>query len=240
MSKNKYYAVVKGRSPGLYHTWFGPFGAEVQVRGFPGAIFKGFETLPEAKAWFNQKSTSGTPVFTPNKQDVAKVSSPAIESSNDDDKVIIYTDGGCVGNPGPGGYGVVIKFKDNRKELSGGYRLTTNNRMELTACIVALQTLKKPSVAVLYSDSQYVVNGIMLGWAKKWRANNWMRNKKDKAENPDLWEQLLALTEQHQVEFRWVRGHAGNQENERCDQLSVEASQGSNLPIDHVYEGNRL
>lgn len=151
-------------------------------------------------------------------------------------EVTIYTDGACLGNPGPGGYGVVLLYGDRRKELSGGYRLTTNNRMELLAAIVGLRSLKQRCRVTLYSDSQYVVNAINLGWARRWKAQGWMRNKKEKAVNPDLWEELLRLCDRHEVEFRWVRGHAGNAENERADRLAVDAANGRNLQIDEGYE----
>lgn len=149
--------------------------------------------------------------------------------------VVIYTDGACSGNPGPGGYGVVLLFNGHRKELSGGFRKTTNNRMELLGAIEGLRALKDRCAVKLHTDSQYVVNAIEKGWAAKWRANGWMRNKKDKAVNPDLWEQLLELCKQHKVEFVWVRGHNGNVENERCDVLAVTASQQPNLPVDEGY-----
>lgn len=140
-------------------------------------------------------------------------------------KVDIYTDGACSGNPGPGGWGAILRFGPHEKELSGGEPNTTNNRMELTAVIEALSALKERCEITIHSDSKYIIDAIQQGWAKKWRANNWMRNKKDKALNPDLWGQLLDLLEQHQVTFHWVKGHAGHPENERCDQLAVAQSQ---------------
>jgi len=146
--------------------------------------------------------------------------------------VTVYTDGACSGNPGPGGYGVVLLYQGHRKELSAGFKDTTNNRMEILAAIVGLESLKESCRVTLYTDSQYVVNAIEKGWAKKWRANGWMRNKKEPALNADLWDKLLKLCEKHQVKFVWVRGHAGNPENERCDQLAVEASRQPNLPPD--------
>ncbi|MBS1789478.1 MAG: ribonuclease HI [Acidobacteria bacterium] len=151
-------------------------------------------------------------------------------------QVVIYTDGACSGNPGPGGYGVVLLYNEHRKELSGGFRKTTNNRMELLGAIEGLRALKDRCSVKLHTDSQYVVNAIEKGWAAKWRANGWMRNKKEKAVNPDLWEQLLTLCQKHDVQFIWVRGHAGNRENERCDVLAVAASLKPNLPADEVYE----
>lgn len=140
-------------------------------------------------------------------------------------KVDIYTDGACSGNPGPGGWGAILRFGPHEKELSGGEPNTTNNRMELTAVIEALTALKERCEITIHSDSKYIIDAIQQGWAKKWRANGWMRNKKDKALNPDLWGQLLDLLEQHQVTFHWVKGHAGHPENERCDQLAVAQSQ---------------
>ena len=139
-------------------------------------------------------------------------------------KVEVFTDGACSGNPGPGGWGAVLRYKGVEKELSGGEANTTNNRMELSAVIFALKALKEPCEVTLYSDSQYVCNALKLGWAKKWRANGWMRNKKDPALNPELWGELLDLCDKHKVEVIWVRGHAGHPENERCDRLAVAAA----------------
>ncbi len=150
--------------------------------------------------------------------------------------VTIYTDGGCIDNPGPGGYGVVLLYGRHRKEISKGFRRTTNNRMELLAVIAGLEALKGQCRVTLYSDSQYVVNAIEKGWAMRWRADNWWRNKEERALNPDLWDRLLRLCEQYEVKFKWVRGHVGNRENERCDELARQAATGPNLVIDKVYE----
>ena len=136
-------------------------------------------------------------------------------------RVQIFTDGACSGNPGPGGWGTILRYNGVEKELSGGERETTNNRMELTAVIKGLEALKEPCEVELYSDSQYVCNALKLGWAKKWQSNGWMRNKKEPALNPELWERLLELCEVHQLEINWVKGHAGHPENERCDRLAV-------------------
>ena len=138
--------------------------------------------------------------------------------------VTIYTDGACSGHPGPGGYGAILMYGQHKKELSGGDPNTTNNRMELMGVITALKALNRPCQVNLYTDSQYVVNAIEKGWAKKWQANGWMRNKKDKALNPDLWQSLLDLLEIHQVTFHWVKGHAENPYNNRCDELAVAES----------------
>lgn len=142
-------------------------------------------------------------------------------------EVEIYTDGACSGNPGPGGYGVILVYKGTEKELSGGDPQTTNNRMELMGAITGLKALREPCSVTLYTDSQYVVNGITKGWAKKWRANNWMRNKKEKAQNPELWEELLQLLDRHTVDLVWVKGHADNEYNNRCDALAVAASKAA-------------
>ena len=135
--------------------------------------------------------------------------------------VEIYTDGACSGNPGPGGYGAILVYHEFERELSEGFAETTNNRMELLGAIKALELLKEPCRVLLTSDSKYLVDGINLGWAKKWQAQGWMRNKKEKAQNPDLWERLLRQYDRHQVEINWVKGHAGHPENERCDRLAV-------------------
>ena len=136
-------------------------------------------------------------------------------------KVDIYTDGACSGNPGAGGWGAILRYGAHEKELSGGEAQTTNHRMELTAVIQALSLLKEPCQVVVHSDSKYIIDAIQQGWAIKWKANGWMRNKKEKALNPEL----LQLLEIHQVEFHWIKGHAGHPENERCDRMAVAESQ---------------
>jgi ribonuclease HI len=150
--------------------------------------------------------------------------------------VTIYTDGACIDNPGPGGYGVVMVYGSHRKELSGGFRRTTNNRMEIFAAIAGLEALREPCRVTLFSDSQYLVNAIKKGWALRWQAKGWMRNREEKALNPDLWEKLLKLCEIHDVKFAWVRGHAGHRENERCDELATAAARAQNLARDAGYE----
>ncbi len=135
--------------------------------------------------------------------------------------VEIFTDGACSGNPGPGGWGAVLRYNGHEKELSGGERDTTNNRMELTAVISALSTLKEPCKVRLTTDSKYVADGVTKGWAKSWQQNGWRKGDKKPALNPDLWQKLLDLLDIHDVEIVWVKGHAGHPENERCDQLAV-------------------
>ncbi|MFP4395475.1 MAG: ribonuclease HI [Anaerolineales bacterium] len=150
--------------------------------------------------------------------------------------VTIYTDGSSLGNPGPGGYGAVLLYQGHRKELSGGFRRTTNNRMELLAAIEGLRALQEPCRVTLYTDSNYLVNGITKGWVKRWRSKGWMRNKRERALNADLWAELLELCEIHDVDFVWVKAHAGNEENERCDALAKEAAQAADLAADVNYE----
>jgi ribonuclease HI len=147
-------------------------------------------------------------------------------------KIFLYTDGACSGNPGPGGFGAILKFGEHCKELSGGFRDTTNNRMELLAVIKGLESLKEPCDVTVVSDSRYIVDAMEKGWARKWRSNGWKRNKKDAALNPDLWARALDLCDTHSVRFQWVEGHAGHPENERCDQLAVAAAAMPGLPVD--------
>lgn len=148
--------------------------------------------------------------------------------------ITIYTDGAAKGNPGPGGYGAVLKFNKHRKELSEGFRLTTNNRMELLAVIRALQELKLTGIPVtIYSDSKYVVDAVEKGWLWGWQKKGF----KDK-KNPDLWLRYIPLHLKYKPKFVWVKGHAGNIENERCDQLAVEAAEGPDLKVDEGYESN--
>ena len=139
--------------------------------------------------------------------------------------VTIYTDGACSGNPGPGGWGAILMYGPHRRELSGGEAATTNNRMELTAVIEALSLLKEPCIVDLWSDSKYVIDGLEKGWAKGWKARGWKKADKKPALNPDLWDRLLALTDIHSLRYHWVKGHAENEYNNRCDELAVAESQ---------------
>jgi ribonuclease HI len=225
----KYYAVVRGRNPGIYTSWFGPAGAEAQIRSFPGARYKGFPSLAEARTWM-QSPEHAKPGAR------KKPPSPAGDQARlSPEGILVYTDGACRGNPGPGGYGYIIQNGEHRTEFAQGYRLTTNNRMELMACIAALEALKGGSEVALHSDSSYVVNGIEKGWARKWRARNWMRTPEEPALNADLWARLLDLCDAHRVRFVWVRGHAGHPENERCDALATGAAAGPGLSDDPFY-----
>lgn len=135
--------------------------------------------------------------------------------------VEIFTDGACSGNPGPGGWGAVLRYGNTEKELSGGEKETTNNRMELTAAIMALRALKEPCKVTLTTDSKYLADGIGKGWAKSWQKNGWKKADKKPALNVDLWEEILMLFEKHEITINWVKGHNGHKENERCDELAV-------------------
>ena len=134
----------------------------------------------------------------------------------------IYTDGACSGNPGPGGWGAILRYNGREKEISGGEAQTTNNRMELTAVIAALECLKEPCIVELYSDSKYVIDALSKGWAVSWQKRGWIKSDKKPALNADLWERLLALTQEHEVHCHWVKGHSDNSYNNRCDALAVE------------------
>lgn len=148
----------------------------------------------------------------------------------------IYTDGAAQGNPGPGGYGTIMKFNHHEKELSEGFRLTTNNRMELLAVIAGLEAIKKNGIPVtIYSDSKYVVDAIEKGWLWSWEKKNF----KDKA-NHDLWQRYIPLHKKYKPKFIWIKGHAGHPENERCDALAVQAASGRGLQVDSWYEENKV
>jgi ribonuclease HI len=252
VSKNRkqYYAVRVGREPGIYRTWE---ECKTQVDGYAKAQYKGFGSLEEAEEYMGSAKTNKpdarkpssaqpfNPPGAPKKQRGSGYSEDetrALEMLKTGDglkHVVIYTDGACLGNPGPGGYGVVLLHGKDRKEFSRGFRLTTNNRMEMLACIVGLQELEDTCAVTLYSDSQYVINSMTKGWAQRWKKNKWKRNGED-VPNADLWEKMLNLCDKHNVKFNWVRGHSGNKENERCDQLARQAALGFDLAIDSVYE----
>ena len=135
--------------------------------------------------------------------------------------VILYTDGACSGNPGPGGWGAILEYMGHQREMSGGEASTTNNRMELTAVIRGLQALKEPCIVELYSDSKYVIDGLSKGWAAGWQKKGWIKSDKKPALNPDLWEILLELTARHEMRYHWIKGHAENPKNNRCDEMAV-------------------
>jgi ribonuclease HI len=150
--------------------------------------------------------------------------------------VTLFTDGACLGNPGPGGYGAILACNGHRREVSGGFRRTTNNRMELTAVLEGLAALKRPCRVRIVSDSQYVIRAMTLGWAARWSRNGWMRTRRDAVENADLWRRLLDALRPCVATFEWVRGHAGHPENERADVLATTAARGKDLPPDEAFE----
>lgn len=242
MGRKNFYIVTKGRKTGLYKTWDGDGGAKVQIQKFPGAVYKGFSSYDEAVLWLNLVGCEdGLKIqlkkYSQKRGDVGVSHKRDLTKGN----IVIFTDGACRGNPGPGGYGVALFQGKHRKEFSGGFEKTTNNRMELMACIVGLRSLRGTCDVIVYSDSKYVVDCVKKGWAARWQANHWMRNKKEAAENVDLWKEMLSLCDNHTVEFRWVKGHAGIEENEVCDRLSTEAARGNRLEVDKGFtQGQNL
>ena len=237
--KKQYYAVVKGRAPGIYCTWFGAGGAAEQVQGLEDARYRGFYTEEEMAMWLQglpqgmlKREAPALAQFAAGFDGGQSSQEAEIESLLQAGRVVVFTDGSADTKTRRGGYGAVIRVGGKRRELSGGFRGTTNNRMELTAVIKALEAVKKKSDVVVFSDSQYVVRAMMEGWVDNWRANGWARDKGQKLMNADLWQQLDALCRKHTVAFEWVRGHSGTRENERCDRLAVAAGQGKDLPMD--------
>lgn len=227
MAPKKFYAVAKGRKPGIYDNW--P-EAKGQIDGYAGAVYKGFPSRREAEEWMKNPVLKRIPFSAIPSENTGGDSIPK------DGEITIYTDGGSSGNPGPGGFGVVIIINGEKTELSGGFRLTTNNRMELMGVIAALRELGQTEMPItLYTDSSYVVNGVTKGWAEKWRKNNWIKSDKQPAINSDLWGELLDLIKHLNIKFMWVKGHAGHVYNERCDELAVSSSKKPNLPEDKGY-----
>jgi ribonuclease HI len=242
--KKKFYAVRTGHQPGIYLSWD---DCKRQVDGFPKAKYKSFSTRQEAEDYLNEVNRTPAPkAGKPKPPKPLEIATevivpkflPGLKAT--DHQVVLFTDGACTGNPGRGGYGALLLYQGEQKEFSGGYRLTTNNRMEILACIVGLQALKEPCDVTIYSDSKYVVNAMTQNWALKWRRRGWKRRLGDGSEAPalnaDLWAQMLELCDKHRVKFEWVRGHDGNEGNERCDQLARAAAASSDLGIDTVYE----
>ncbi|MBU0971681.1 MAG: ribonuclease HI [Proteobacteria bacterium] len=227
----KYYAVAIGRKTGIFLSW--P-ETEQQVKGFTNASFKSFNTRQEAEAFLLAPSfpriygNSGADGFAPPPPKQSAAAAGYLPGT-----LVVYTDGGAINNPGPGGYGVVIQ---DRKELSGGFNLTTNNRMELRAVMAAMEALQKEKAPiVLHSDSKYVIDGLNKGWALNWRKKNWIKSDGKPAMNADLWSRLLDLEKCLDIRFKWVKGHAGNPLNERCDELANRTAREKDLPDDTGY-----
>ena len=240
MSK-KVYAIFQGHEPGIYGSWE---TASHQVKGFKGAKYKSFPREIEAIEWLrecvlNAKEPVAQPLIDLIKNHLEKGSigsKPTMADPNGE--IIIHTDGGASPNPGVGGYGVVLQKGTRRKELSAGYQLTTNNRMEMMGVIVALQALNESSKVVLHTDSKYIVDSVTKRWVYGWKKRGWKKSDGKRPENVDLWEVLIALLKDHKVDFRWVKGHAGNIENERCDALVAEARSHNNLLVDTGYKSS--
>ncbi len=229
--KQKYYAVRKGRQAGIYLDWD---TCRKHVEGFAGAQYKSFSTREEAARYLAGQDPAGSSAAKKAPRGSSPSSDPIPEGL-----VVIYADGACSGNPGKGGYGTVLLFGNQRRELSGGFRRTTNNRMEILGCIAGLDAVEERSDVILYSDSRYVVDATTKGWAAAWRSRGWNRKVEGElvpALNSDLWARLLDLCEWHRVQFRWVRGHDGNVENERCDELARAAAASDDLQPDTGYE----
>jgi ribonuclease HI len=248
MPKSKIYVVAKGKTPGIYKAWAGVGQAQEQVKGFPGAVYKSFPTAGLAKEWLVTVTGYHPDVMgelekrAPGAVSNGKASSVRSSGHQADlaqGKAVVYTDGGCLGNPGPGGYAAIVLQGDDRVELSGGFKRTTNNRMEILACIMGLEALSPETGVVVISDSKYTVDTMTKGWAKKWRTKNWMRTPTERAKNADLWKRMLETCDGRKVTFRWVKGHAGNEENERCDVLAVAASNGEDLSEDTGFVEER-
>ncbi len=222
MAGKKYYAVARGTETGIYESWD---EARERVTGVAGAKYKSFYDLRDALDYLEQHGAAVPAKYA--KQRTPKEDIPT-------GAVVMYTDGGAINNPGPGGYGVVLSRDGERHELSGGYNHTTNNRMEIMACITGLSALQTPSRVILYSDSKYVVNAVNEGWLQNWQRRQWRRGGRV-VDNADLWQKLIPLLQKHDIEFRWVKGHGGKTENERCDHLAKTAARQENLPDDPGY-----
>jgi ribonuclease HI len=240
MAKKKIYVVAKGKKPGIYTAWAGKGQAQEQVTGQGGAVYKSFSSAGPAVEWLETVEGHHPALMTELKKLPGASRRSEVLRVPDGD-VAIYTDGACSGNPGPGGYGCVILHGDQRVELSAGFNLTTNNRMEILACIAGIEAIAEmgETRATLVTDSRYVVNAVTKGWAKKWRSRRWMRTDIEPAKNPDLWERMLDLLDANDVRFRWVKGHAGHADNERCDELAVAAAAGSDLPPDAGFRDDK-
>ncbi len=228
MAKKKFYVVAAGRECGIFTDWI---TTEKQVKGFPGARFKSFADKADAVKWLED------PVYSKKRSSSRKTKQNDASPEKNFAGIVIYTDGGSINNPGPGGYGIVIVESGRQMEFSGGFRLTTNNRMEMMAAIVALRQFESRVEPIqLFSDSSYLVNGIKKGWVRKWQLNGWKKSDGQDVLNIDLWQELIRLTANGNVRFQWVKGHAGNTLNERCDTLAVKSARKADLPVDSGYE----
>ncbi len=227
----KFYAVKKGRKAGIYTTWE---ACQAQVMGVAGAVYKSFARRTDAEAYLRGAEPAA---FTQNALFELEAAPAASEPEAGLEMVRLYTDGGAIGNPGAGGYGVVLEQDGRQREFSAGYRQTTNNRMELLAVISGLEQIEQRAAVRVLTDSSYIVNAMRSGAARRWQQAHWKR-KDGAVPNADLWERLLSLADKHSITFEWVPGHSGIQQNERCDRLAQAAARGRHLLIDSGYEAN--
>lgn len=243
--KKSIYIILKGYKPGVYQQWEGPEGAKIQVEGFANAVFKGFYTAEEAYNWLKAQAKEPLPASLQRwlaEQEHGAANQPSkslnslIENHLSTGGIVIFTDGSSLGNPGPGGYAAIILSKQNRREICGGFRFTTNNRMELYACIAALESIQPPQEVFLITDSAYVYRANTEGWLQRWAKNGWKRHDGKTIENLDLWQRLYHLCQIFTVEFYWIKGHNATVENERCDHLAVTSAQAPHLPEDQGYQ----
>lgn len=235
------YLILKGHQPGVYQQWEGLEGAKIQVEGFANAAYKGFYTTEEAYNWLKSQAKEPLPsslqkwLAEQEKVSENHSSKSLVKNHLQAGGTVIFTDGSSLGNPGPGGYAAVILYNQNRREISGGFRLTTNNRMELYACIAALESIHPPARVLLITDSAYVYQAVTQGWLQRWAMNGWKRRDGKAVENLDLWQRLYHLCQIVTVEFYWIKGHNATKENEHCDRLANTVARKPDLPEDQGY-----
>ncbi|PIE74740.1 MAG: ribonuclease HI [Deltaproteobacteria bacterium] len=226
MGQKKWYAVRKGYKTGIYKSWFGEDGAKKQVDGYKGAQYKGFTNINDAENFMSGKS--GLSVSHKNSENSHHIN---------ENMIIVYTDGGCINNPGAGGYGAVIIKNGIVHKLSGGRRYTTNNRMEMLACIKALEYLKlEKREIVVYTDSAYIVNAVNKKWLFSWQKNNFIKSDGKEVLNRDLWIEILKYLNLLNVKLRWVKGHSGIEYNEICDKLANSEARKNSSERDKWFE----
>jgi ribonuclease HI len=242
MSNLNFYVVKKGRNPGIYLTWNGKHGARKETDGFSGAVYKGFKSKAEALAWFNDVTKTHT---TSKITKASKATTPSLEQITDysaelqNGTVIIFADGACSNNPGKGGYAALLKHNiAGEKIVQGGFRLTTNNRMELIAVLEALKLIKGNHKIWVFSDSQYLIRGAHPNVLAKRAANEWI-HKGTLIKNWDLWKQLHAATGNHTIQYFWVKGHSGQEDNEQVDAIARSNAYSSPTNIDVVFEDSQ-
>lgn len=236
------YLVLKGHQPGVYTHWQGRQGAKAQVEGFQGATYKGFYTSEEACNWLKSQSQQPLPptlqqwLVEQERAGTDNALDSLVKNHLQNRGIVIFSDGSTLGNPGPGGYAAVILTGKTRREISSGFRFTTNNRMELMACIAALESLQPPAKVLVITDSAYVYRPIAEGWLQRWANTNWLRRDGKMIENVDLWQRLYRLCQTFRVQCHWIKGHNDTVENERCDRLALIAAQNPTLPEDPGYQ----